>query len=104
MSFDSLNLHEALVRAVTTAGYTAPTDVQQRAIPPALAGQDLMVSSNTGSGKTASFVLPALMRVLASRSQPRPPRGTVAGPRIPVLTPTRELAIQVATAASAWKS
>ena len=62
MSFDSLNLHEALVRAVTTAGYTAPTDVQTRAIPPAMAGQDLMVSSNTGSGKTASFVLPALMR------------------------------------------
>ena len=55
MSFDSLNLHETLVRAVTTAGYAAPTDVQQRAIPPALAGQDLMVSSNTGSGKTASL-------------------------------------------------
>ncbi|MBK9682979.1 MAG: DEAD/DEAH box helicase [Rubrivivax sp.] len=99
MSFDSLNLHETLVRAVTTAGYAAPTDVQQRAIPPALAGQDLMVSSNTGSGKTASFVLPALMRVLASRALPRPPRGTVAGPRILVLTPTRELAMQVAKAA-----
>ena len=99
MSFDSLNLHETLVRAVTTAGYAAPTDVQQRAIPPALAGQDLMVSSNTGSGKTASFVLPALMRVLASRALPRPPRGTATGPRILVLTPTRELAMQVAKAA-----
>ncbi len=64
-----------------------------------MAGQDLMVSSNTGSGKTASFVLPALMRVLASRALPRPPRGTVAGPRILVLTPTRELAMQVAKAA-----
>ena len=64
-----------------------------------LNGQDLMVSSNTGSGKTASFVLPALMRVLASRALPRPPRGTVAGPRILVLTPTRELAMQVAKAA-----
>jgi len=63
MSFETLNLHEALTRAVATAGYTAPTDVQTRAIPPALAGQDLMVSSNTGSGKTASFVLPALWQV-----------------------------------------
>ena len=99
MSFETLNLHESLTRAVATAGYTAPTDVQTRAIPPALAGCDLMVSSNTGSGKTASFVLPALMRVLASRALPRPPRGTVAGPRILVLTPTRELAMQVAKAA-----
>ena len=99
MSFESLNLHETLVRAVTTAGYTAPTEVQTLAIPPALAGSDLMVSSNTGSGKTASFVLPALMRVLASRALPRPPRGTVTGPRILVLTPTRELAMQVAKAA-----
>ena len=68
MSFESLNLHEALVAAVRDAGYTEATEVQQRAIPPALEGRDLMVSSSTGSGKTASFVLPALTRVLAARN------------------------------------
>jgi superfamily II DNA/RNA helicase len=113
MSFETLNLDAHLVRALSTAGYTEPTEVQLRAIPPALAGADLMVSSSTGSGKTASFVLPALTRVLAARQQPRLPaaaapaprgerRGFVppAGPRILVLAPTRELALQVARAAS----
>ena len=108
MSFDTLGLHASLVRAVTDAGYTQPTEVQSRAIPPAMAGQDLMVSSSTGSGKTASFVLPALMRVLASREQQRAeaPRGDsgprqyrpATGPRVLVLCPTRELAMQVAKA------
>ena len=114
MSFDTLGLHASLVRAVTDAGYTQATEVQTRAIPPAMAGQDLMVSSSTGSGKTASFVLPALMRVLAAREQQRTagasdaPRGDVGarqttyrpatGPRVLVLCPTRELAMQVAKA------
>jgi superfamily II DNA/RNA helicase len=108
MSFDTLGLHASLVRAVTDAGYTQPTEVQSRAIPPAMAGQDLMVSSSTGSGKTASFVLPALMRVLASREHQRAeaPRGDsgprqyrpATGPRVLVLCPTRELAMQVAKA------
>ncbi|MDE2565938.1 MAG: DEAD/DEAH box helicase, partial [Burkholderiales bacterium] len=96
MSFETLNLHESLTRALTAAGYAAPTDVQAAAIPPALAGQDLMVSSRTGSGKTASFMLPALTRVLASRQAAVKTRG----PRVLVLTPTRELAMQVAKAAS----
>jgi len=111
MSFESLNLHDALLAAVRDAGYTEATEVQQRAIPPALDGRDLMVSSSTGSGKTASFVLPALTRVLAARddaAQPRgptdapsarPARGQVHGPRVLVLVPTRELAIQVSKAA-----
>jgi superfamily II DNA/RNA helicase len=111
MSFESLNLHEALVAAVRDAGYTEATAVQQRAIPPALEGRDLMVSASTGSGKTASFVLPALTRVLAARNdaaQPRGPddapstrpgRGRISGPRVLVLVPTRELAIQVSKAA-----
>jgi superfamily II DNA/RNA helicase len=110
MSFDTLGLHASLIRAVTDAGYTQATEVQSRAIPPAMAGQDLMVSSSTGSGKTASFVLPALMRVLASREQQRAPadapRGDsgprqyrpATGPRVLVLCPTRELAMQVAKA------
>ena len=68
MSFETLGLHTALTSALSIAGYTAATDVQTRAIPPALEGRDLMVSSSTGSGKTASFALPALMRVLKGRA------------------------------------
>jgi superfamily II DNA/RNA helicase len=101
MSFETLNLNPALVAAVRDAGYTEATEVQRRAIPPALEGRDLMVSSSTGSGKTASFVLPALTRVLAARNDPaqRPGKGEVRGPRVLVLVPTRELAIQVSKAA-----
>jgi len=102
MSFESLGLDEALVRALTAAGYENPTDVQARAIPAALAGKDLRVCSNTGSGKTAAFVLPALMKVLAARQDPtqKPKKNEVRGPRILVLVPTRELSMQVAKAAS----
>jgi superfamily II DNA/RNA helicase len=118
MSFDTLGLAEPLVRALSVAGYTTPTPVQAEAIPAALAGTDLMVSSRTGSGKTASFMLPALMKVLAARAaQPRPqpraegdapggfrgprgPRPQALGPSVLVLAPTRELAMQVAKAAS----
>ncbi|MFO1336943.1 MAG: DEAD/DEAH box helicase [Burkholderiaceae bacterium] len=102
MTFESLGLDEALLRALKTAGYEQPTDVQARAIPAALAGKDLRVCSSTGSGKTAAFVLPALMRVLEARKDPanKPKRGEVRGPRILVLVPTRELAMQVCKAAS----
>jgi superfamily II DNA/RNA helicase len=104
MSFDSLGLHAALIRAVADAGYDTATDVQARAIPPALQGTDLMVSSSTGSGKTASFILPALQRILGARADTtqRREKGTVYGPRILVLTPTRELALQVAKAATTY--
>jgi superfamily II DNA/RNA helicase len=96
MSFEPLGLNEVLTRALTAAGYTQPTGVQEQAIPAALAGKDLMVSARTGSGKTAAFILPALTRVLAGRQHIGPkPRG----PRILVLTPTRELALQVSKAA-----
>ena len=101
MTFDSLGLHEALTRAVSDAGYATATPVQAAAIPPALEGADLMVSSSTGSGKTASFILPALQRIVAARATTgaRREKGTVYGPRILVLTPTRELAMQVAKSA-----
>jgi superfamily II DNA/RNA helicase len=101
MSFESLGLHEALTKAVLQAGYDNATEVQLRAIPPGLEGKDLMVSASTGSGKTASFILPALQRVLAARGDntKRREKGIVYGPRILVLTPTRELALQVAKAA-----
>ena len=98
MSFEALNLQEPLARALQAAGYTEPTEVQAAAIPAALAGKDLMVSSRTGSGKTASFMLPALTRILASRALP--PAQRTRGPRVLVLAPTRELAMQVAKAAS----
>jgi len=102
--FEALDLNQALVAALRDAGYEQPTDVQQRAIPPALQGRDLMVSSSTGSGKTASFILPALMRVLAARNDPaqRRERGQPSGPRVLVLAPTRELALQVAKAAMTY--
>jgi superfamily II DNA/RNA helicase len=110
MSFEALGLPVALARAVADAGYAAPTDVQSRAIPAALDARDLRVSSSTGSGKTAAFVLPALARVLAARGDAgkrrridqapgdRPARGVVHGPRVLVLAPTRELALQVTKA------
>jgi superfamily II DNA/RNA helicase len=104
MSFDSLGLPVALTRALADAGYVQPTDVQARAIPPALAGADLRVSSSTGSGKTAAFVLPALQRVLNARADlsKRREKGVVHGPRVLVLAPTRELVMQVAKAADAY--
>jgi superfamily II DNA/RNA helicase len=101
MSFESLGLPEALSRAVADAGYTTPTAVQLQAIPPAMLMQDLRVSSSTGSGKTAAFVLPAIARVLAARADAskRREKGVVHGPRVLVLAPTRELVMQVANAA-----
>ena len=91
MSFSTLGLAPALLRAVTAQGYTQPTPVQREAIPFVLAGRDLLAGAQTGTGKTAAFVLPMLQRL--SGSQPAPG----ARPRIRALivVPTRELAIQV---------
>ena len=89
MSFENLKLDSTLLRAVEACGYKTPTDIQRQAIPVALAGRDLMASAQTGTGKTAAFVLPVLQRLL----QPATARGR--GPRVLVLTPTRELAMQV---------
>ncbi len=89
MSFDRLGLSPELLRAVANQGYTEPTPVQAEAIPLVLAGRDVLAGAQTGTGKTAAFVLPMLQRLHASR----PP-----GPRIIralILTPTRELALQV---------
>ncbi len=104
MSFVTLGLNEALLKSVEESGYTTATEVQLQAIPPALAGKDLMVSASTGSGKTASFILPALTRILAARGDntKRREKGVVYGPRVLVLAPTRELAMQVAKAASTY--
>ncbi|WP_144146387.1 DEAD/DEAH box helicase [Paraburkholderia sp. BCC1884] len=116
-TFASLGLSADVVSALTAAGYQNPTPVQQRAIPAGIAGRDLMVSSPTGSGKTAAFMLPAIERFSqlqkSQASQPREPRPAdgarttrrpqpVARPTMLVLTPTRELAMQVTTAASTY--
>ncbi|HEX5148187.1 MAG TPA: DEAD/DEAH box helicase [Candidatus Limnocylindrales bacterium] len=89
MSFDRLGLSPELLRAVAQQGYTEPTPVQAEAIPLVLADRDLLAGAQTGTGKTAAFVLPMLQRLHASRP---------AGPRVIralILTPTRELALQV---------
>ena len=64
MSFKDLNLNSKLLRAVEASGFVTPTDIQREAIPVVLAGRDLMASAQTGTGKTAAFVLPALQRLL----------------------------------------
>lgn len=89
LSFEQLNLHASLLRAIEALHFKAPTAIQAEAIPVALSGRDLMASAQTGTGKTAAFVLPALQRLLT----PSAARGN--GPRVLVLTPTRELATQV---------
>ena len=95
MSFASLGLSEALVRAIEAAGYTQPTPVQQRAIPAALQGRDLMVAAQTGTGKTGGFALPILERLFPNGHPDREHRHGPKQPRVLVLTPTRELAAQV---------
>src|SRR5688572_33277044 len=96
MSFSSLGLDSSLLDNLTQLGYVEPTQVQREAIPAALAGGDLLVSSQTGSGKTAAFVLPGLQRLRAPSTRPG------FGPRMLVLTPTRELAMQVQKATNGY--
>ena len=98
MSFSSLGLDSSLLDNVTRLGYTEPTPVQRAAIPAVLGGGDLLVSSQTGSGKTAAFVLPGLQRLRTA------PKVSGIGPRMLVLTPTRELAMQVQKATHGYCS
>src|SRR5699024_5847557 len=122
MSFESLGIAPSLLSTLEKIGFRSPTPVQTAALPKALQGRDLMVSAQTGSGKTAAFMLPAIQRVLASRHQQdgraqqdarsdRQGRGNRTRQRhrnqsqgpasvaVLVLAPTRELAIQVGQAA-----
>ncbi len=119
MTFAEIGLHEALLNALNASGYTDPTAVQAQAIPAAISGRDLLVSSQTGSGKTAAFMLPALHRFAGQERPafvPEPsrtpnqerqsarsrgtsrPRFQPAQPKMLVLAPTRELALQVTAA------
>jgi ATP-dependent RNA helicase RhlE len=89
MSFNSLGLSDALLKAISKKGYTTPSPIQQKAIPPILEGKDVLASAQTGTGKTAGFTLPILQ--LLSQGQhlrQRPVRALI-------LTPTRELAAQI---------
>jgi ATP-dependent RNA helicase RhlE len=92
MSFASLGLKTEILRAVSEKGYTEPTPIQQQAIPSILQGRDLMGGAQTGTGKTAGFTLPLLHRLMAEE-KPQKGRRPI---RALVLTPTRELAAQVA--------
>jgi superfamily II DNA/RNA helicase len=92
MSFDSLNLSAPILKAISLCGYAAPTPIQEQSIPPAMAGKDIIASAQTGTGKTAAFVIPALERL----QKPSAARGK--GPRVLILTPTRELANQITEA------
>ena len=89
MSFDSLGLMAELLRAVASQGYTEPTPIQAQAIPAILEGRDMLAGAQTGTGKTAAFTLP-MLQLLAGRQR------SGRNPRALVLTPTRELAAQVA--------
>ena len=87
-TFNDLHLPEALLKSIADSGYTTPTPIQAQAIPLAVAGRDLQLSAQTGSGKTAAFVLPILTRLIESEQKGKRPRALI-------LTPTRELALQV---------
>jgi len=112
-TFETLGLNPAILKALTDSGYSQATPVQAQAIPFALAGRDLLVSSRTGSGKTAAFMLPAIHRLAATipaksktpnqarqsaQAQGQRPRFQPAQPKMLVLAPTRELALQVTAA------
>ena len=95
-TFATLGLNPLVLKAVEEAGYTVPSPIQAEAIPVVMAGHDLMASAQTGTGKTAAFILPALHRI----AEPSAVRSK--GPRVLVLTPTRELAQQVSDAATKY--
>lgn len=89
MSFQSLGLSEALLKAISKKGYTTPSPIQEKAIPPVLEGHDVLASAQTGTGKTAGFTLP-LLHILSEN-----PKEKYRPIRALILTPTRELAAQV---------
>lgn len=89
MSFKGLPLHKKILSAIEDLGYTIPTPIQEQAIPLVINGLDLRASAQTGTGKTAAFILPALNKLIESATPGR-------GPRVLILVPTRELAAQIA--------
>jgi len=96
VSFENFNLHPLILKAVHEAGYSTPTPIQEQAIPELISGTDIIASAQTGTGKTAAFMLPALHHLTT------PSKTNGRGPRILVLTPTRELADQISNAAKKY--
>ena len=96
MSFSSLGLSELILRAVDESGYTEPTPIQVETIPVVLSGKDVLAAAQTGTGKTAGFTLPLLQRLAAG------PKVKANHIRTLVLTPTRELAVQVAESVATY--
>lgn len=94
MSFEQLNLDPQIAKALHVCGYKKPTPIQAQCIPDILNGKDLVASAQTGTGKTAAFVLPALQRISLKKSTPKP--------RVLILTPTRELAAQITKSAALY--
>ena len=89
MQFSDFGLERPLMSTIEHLGFTAPTEIQQQAIPAAMKGHDLIASSKTGSGKTLAFIVPAIQRLSKNRALSK------RDPRVVILTPTRELAKQV---------
>lgn len=96
MQFTDLNLSAALLKAIADKGYTTPSPIQQQAIPAVLGGRDLMAAAQTGTGKTAGFTLPLLQRLTDG------PKVQANQVRALILTPTRELAAQVAESVAVY--
>ena len=88
MSFAHFSMHPMLLDAISAQGFTEPTPIQEKAVPPALAGHDLLGLARTGTGKTLAFVLPILHKLLTSSGN---------GVRALVVAPTRELAVQISS-------
>jgi hypothetical protein len=97
MTFQSLGLSQPVLQALALKNYDTPTPIQTQAIPTLLQGRDLLGIAQTGTGKTAAFMLPSIDRLIASNKRPQP-----RGCRMLVLAPTRELASQIATSARAY--
>jgi ATP-dependent RNA helicase RhlE len=104
MLFTDLSLIEPLLRALEAEGYERPTPIQQQAIPPVLEGRDLLGCAQTGTGKTAAFALPMLQRLFNEKPTGSvPPQGGNRRPiRALILTPTRELALQISESFTAY--
>jgi superfamily II DNA/RNA helicase len=96
MGFSKFELNENIIKAIEDAGYTEPSKIQEQAIPVALEGKDIRASAQTGTGKTAAFLIPALQKILNSSNQGG------KGPKLLVLTPTRELAQQITVQAEKY--
>jgi ATP-dependent RNA helicase RhlE len=98
MSFSAIGLSDSVVRGLSSAGYRHPTEIQRKAIPLAIAGKDLIGCAPTGTGKTAAFVLPILHRL----GRPNQERRERRFPRALIVTPTRELALQIEKVIAAY--